>query len=162
MTRTLSQGLLVALTLHEDIKGIVVLIHGPPERETLTLDGQKAFIHGPFVPGLRPSAPEPISIILPELTTPLTDGFIGHDDAAFRQPLVHVAVAQGEARVEPDPMADDFRGKAVLCVALGVGRRVHVWLPVLVSIGYGGDIIRVIMSQGRKKGQQVDEPQPFP
>jgi hypothetical protein len=59
-------------------------------------------------------------------------------------------------------MADNFRGKAVLCVALGVGRRVHVWQPILVSIGYGGDIIRVIMSQGRTEGQQVDETQPFP
>jgi hypothetical protein len=68
-----------------------------------------------------------------------------------------VAVAQGEALVGPDPMADDFSGKAVMFVALGVGRRVHVWLPVLVSIGYGGDIIRVIMSQGRKERQQVDE-----
>jgi hypothetical protein len=54
-------------------------------------------------------------------------------------------------------MADDFSGEAVIVVALGVGRRSHVWLPVLVSIGYGGDIIRVIMSQGRTEGQQVDE-----
>jgi hypothetical protein len=64
--------------------------------------------------------------------------------------------AESKAR----PKADDFSGKAVIFVALGVGRRVHVWQPLLVSIGYGGDIIRVIMSQGRKEGQQVDETQP--
>jgi hypothetical protein len=54
-------------------------------------------------------------------------------------------------------MADHFRGKAVMFVALGVGRRVHVWLPVLVSIGYGGGLIGVMMSQGRMEGQHVDE-----
>src|SRR5262245_32568932 len=54
-------------------------------------------------------------------------------------------------------MVDDFSGKAVIFVALGVGRSVHVWQPVLVSIGYGGDIIRVIMSQGRTEGHQVGE-----
>jgi hypothetical protein len=91
----------------------------------------------------------------------MTDGFIGHDEAAFTQQLFLVAIAQGEAIVVPDPMADDFRGKAVMFVALGVGRRSHVWLPVLVCIGYGGDISRVSMSQGRTEGQQVDEPQPF-
>jgi hypothetical protein len=55
------------------------------------------------------------------------------------------------------PLVDDFRGKVVMFVALGVGRSVHVWLPVLVSIGYGVDIIRVIMSEARTAGQQVDE-----
>jgi MarR family transcriptional regulator, organic hydroperoxide resistance regulator len=54
-------------------------------------------------------------------------------------------------------MADDFSGEAEIVVAPGVGRSVHVWLPVLVSIGYRGDMIRVLMSQGRTEGQQVGE-----
>jgi hypothetical protein len=29
-------------------------------------------------------------------------------------------------------MTDDFAGKAVIFVALDVGRRGHVWLPILV------------------------------
>jgi hypothetical protein len=58
-------------------------------------------------------------------------------------------------------MADDFRGKAVMFVALGVGRSVHVWLPVLISIGYGGDIIRVIMSEGRTEVNKLTKPQQY-
>src|SRR5690349_4446174 len=39
--------------------------------------------------------------------------------------------AQGEAIGEPDAMTDNFTGKAVVLVPLGVGRRGHVWLPIL-------------------------------
>src|SRR5262249_40310386 len=94
-------------------------------------DGQKDFIQVPFVPGLRPSAPEPIRVILPKLATPLADSFVGHGDAAFKQQLLHVAVAESEAIVEPDPVTDDCAGKAVVFVTLGVYGWGHPWLPIL-------------------------------
>jgi hypothetical protein len=56
---------------------------------------------------LRTPPSQPMSIVLPTLATPLADGFVGHHDAACEQELFHVAVAQGEARGEPDPVADD-------------------------------------------------------
>ena len=34
------------------------------------------------------------------------------------------------AIIEPDAMADDFAGKAVIFVALGVSGWRHVWLPI--------------------------------
>ena len=73
---------------------------------------------------------QPIGIVLPKLQTPLADGFIGDVDTAFEQHLLHIAIAQGEAIVEPDAMADDLAWKAVVFVALGVGGRGHVWLPI--------------------------------
>jgi hypothetical protein len=51
------------------------------------------------------------------------DGFIGHVDAAFEQEFLHVAVAQVKAIIEPSPVADDFAGKTVVFVALGVDGR---------------------------------------
>jgi hypothetical protein len=97
----------------------------------LAIDGQKDLIETPFIPGLRATAPQAISLILPKLPTPLTDGFMGHRDAALAQQFFHIAVAQREAIREPDPMADDFAGKAVVLVPLGVSRRGHAWLPIL-------------------------------
>jgi hypothetical protein len=38
-------------------------------------------------------------------------------DAAFEQELLYVAVAQREAIIEPDSMADDLAGKAVVLIA---------------------------------------------
>jgi hypothetical protein len=45
---------------------------------------------------------------------------VGHGDAMFAQEFLHVAVAQGEARGEPDAVTDDFFGLAVRLVALGI------------------------------------------
>ena len=42
------------------------------------------------------------------------------------------AVAQGEARGEPDAVTDDFTGKAVSLVTLSGGWRGPIWLPILV------------------------------
>jgi hypothetical protein len=85
----------------------------------------------PFIPGLRATAPQAIGIILPKLPTPLTDGFMGHSNATLAQELLHVAVAQGEARVKPDSVAADFTGKAVVLVSFAGDGRGHVWLPIL-------------------------------
>src|SRR5262252_9009410 len=89
----------------------------------------------PFIARLRATATQPIGVILPKLPAPLADGFVGHCDAAFEQEFLHVAIAQGEAIGEPDAMTDNFTGKAVVLVTLGVGRRGHVWLP---SLGRNG------------------------
>src|SRR5262245_32243455 len=53
----------------------------------------------------------------------------------FEQEFLHIAVAQGEPIGEPDTVADDFDGEAVVFVTLGVGGRGHVTLPILVCNG---------------------------
>src|SRR5215470_523138 len=93
----------------------------------LTVNRQKHFIQMPFIARLRATATQPIGVILPKLPAPLADGFVGHCDAAFEQEFLHVAIAQGEAIGEPDAMTDNFTGKAVVLVTLGVGRRGYVW-----------------------------------
>src|SRR5215510_7233711 len=80
----------------------------------------------PFVAWLGTSALQPIRIVLAKFQTPLTDGFMGDVDPAFEQQFLHVTIAQREAVIEPDPMADDLAGKAVIFVALGVSRWGHV------------------------------------
>jgi hypothetical protein len=74
----------------------------------------------PFVLGTRPLALELIGIVLPKLQTLLTDSLMRHHDTALEQELLHVAVAQREAIIEPDSMADDLAGEAVVLVAFGV------------------------------------------
>jgi hypothetical protein len=38
---------------------------------------------------------------------------MGHSDAALEQKFFYIAVAQGEAIIEPDFMADDLTGESV-------------------------------------------------
>ena len=108
LAEELLRSLFVAPALHQDIKEVVVLIHRPPQVMTLAVDGQKHLIQMPRVTGPRPTAPELIGVVLPELQTPLANGLISDVNTAFEQKLLHVAVAQREAIVEPDPVADNL------------------------------------------------------
>ena len=60
-----------------------------------------------------------ISVLLAKLAAPLPDRFIGHEDPAGEQQLFHIPVAQAEAEVEPDAMADDLGRKPMVCVRVG-------------------------------------------
>jgi hypothetical protein len=44
-------------------------------------------------------------------------------------------VIQVKAIVEPDAVADDFTGKTMVPVTLGVGWRGHIWLPIMAFDG---------------------------
>ena len=96
---------------------------------TLAMNGQKDFIEVPFVSWLGASTLQPIRVVLPKLQTPLADGFMGDVHPAFEQQFLHVAVAQREAIIEPDAMADDLTGEAVVLVAFRVsGWRLYRWI----------------------------------
>jgi hypothetical protein len=51
---------------------------------------------------------------------------MGHVDATLEQDLFYVAVAQREAIIEPDAMADDLPGETMVLVAFGVSGWRHV------------------------------------
>jgi hypothetical protein len=95
------------------------------------VDGQKYFIQVPCISGLRVPVPQPIGVVLPTLPTPLANRFVGHGNTAFEEEFLHIAVAHGEAIIEPDPVADDFAGKAMVLISHGGGQRGHAGLPIL-------------------------------
>jgi hypothetical protein len=97
------------------------------------IDGQKHFIHIPFVPGAGPTATQPIGIILPELAAPLTDGLLRDNDATDEQQLFDIPGAQAKTIIKPHAVANDFSGKAVILISLRGGGRGHIWLPIWVS-----------------------------
>jgi hypothetical protein len=86
----------------------------------LPVDRQKHFVQVPFVAWLGASMLQPIRVVLSTLQTPLADGLMGDVDTTFAQQFLHVAVAQGEAIREPDAMADDLTGEAVVLGAFRV------------------------------------------
>jgi len=54
----------------------------------------------------------------PNTLTP-PDGFVGDDDATFKQHLFDKTQAQGKPEIEPDRMSNDLRRKSVALVADG-------------------------------------------
>src|SRR5262249_17856948 len=126
LAKKLLGGLLIAPALYQDVEHIIVLVDSAPQVMALAINRQKHFVQVPFVAWLGASTLQPIRVVLPKLQTPLPDGLMGDVDTAFEQQFLHVTIAQREAVIEPDPMADDLAGKAVIFVALGVSRWRHV------------------------------------
>src|SRR5438132_9473497 len=124
------RGLLVPTALYQNIQHVVVLIDGSLRVMAFTIDGEKHLIKVPLVPWLGASTLQLIRVVLPKFQTPLADGFMSDVDPAFEQQFLHVAVTQREAIIEPDAMADDLAGTAVIFVALRVSRWCCVWLPI--------------------------------
>jgi hypothetical protein len=118
------------LVANGDVEIRYVIPTHPRSETTRFCQLRKDYFQMPFIPGARPSALQLIGVVLPKLQTPLADGLVRHIDAALKQELLHVAVALREAIVEPDPMADDLAGKAVVFVACGISGWRHVWLPI--------------------------------
>src|SRR5215813_2352432 len=156
LTEKLLRRLLVASALHQDVKDVVILVHRTPQGMALPIDRHTHLVQVPLVARPRAAATQSIGIILPKLLTPLTDSFMGHGDNALEQQLLHIAVAQGKAIGEPDPVADDLAGKAVILVAFGVSRWRHVGCLSGGRLGLRGVIVVGIMSRAGKNGQQLD------
>jgi hypothetical protein len=83
------------------------------------------FIQVPLVIRSGPPMPEFIRVGLTELAAPLPDGFIGYDNPTGAQELFHIAVAETEAVIQPDAVADDFGREAVVLIAVGGHWCVH-------------------------------------
>src|SRR5262245_8741566 len=118
----------------------------------LTIDGEKHLIQVPLVPGLGASTLQLIGVVLPKFQTPLADGFMGDVDAALAQELFHVAIAQREAIIEPDPVANDLAGKAVIFIAFGLSGWRHVWLPIGICAWFVRDHHRSEYVTGQEAG----------
>jgi hypothetical protein len=112
--------LLVAPPLHEDVEHYAVLIHRPPQRVPFLVDRDEHFVQMPLV--TRPGTPATalIRILLPELPAPLAHGFVRHEDPTDEQQLFHIAVAEREAEIEPDSVANNLSRKETIASPLNL------------------------------------------
>src|SRR5262249_37055369 len=126
LAKELLGRLLSTPALDQDVEHVVVLVDSTPQGVPFAIDREKDLIEMPFVPWLGASTLQLIGVVLPKLQTPLADGLMSHVDAALAQEFLYVAVAQREAIIQPDAMADDFAGKAVVLIAFGISGWRHV------------------------------------
>jgi hypothetical protein len=78
-----------------------------------SIDFEEYLIQVPLVARPRRSAAQTVGLSLTELETPFSDRLIRKGDTATRHQFFDIAKAQREAKVEPDAMTDDLRGKAM-------------------------------------------------
>ena len=123
---------LVAPTLDAQVQAGGGLLHRAPPVRARAVNRSTSRLQVPGLPGLRALATPALGRLLPPLPPPVTDGFMGHRDAALAQECFPSAVAQGEAIREPDSLADDLAGAAVVLIAF----RVSGWRQVR-GLSYG-------------------------
>jgi hypothetical protein len=125
LAEKLLRCLLVSTALDENLQDVAILIDRPPQVVPFAADGQKHLIQVPLVARPGPAASELMGIRLSEFPAPLPDRLVGDDDSAGEQQLFNVSVAEAEAVVQPDAMADDLGRNPMVCVQVGWCRDVH-------------------------------------
>jgi hypothetical protein len=100
----------IAPSLHRHIQDLALVIDGAPE--VPTRDPHNRLIKMPPITRARTPFPQPLSHRRSELQHSAADRFIGNIVPMLRKQILHVAVARGEAEIEP-----------VACWIIGGGKR---------------------------------------
>jgi hypothetical protein len=117
--------ILLPLALYEDIEDMAVLVDGAPQRVPLAVDGEKDVIRVLLVSWPGMPTPYLIGVCLPKLSTPIPHSLVSQDDATCGHQLIEVPVAQADAKIQPDAVADDLRREPMALVQVGRGWCVH-------------------------------------
>ena len=88
--------------LHQDVDYIAVLIDRPPQILQLAVDSKEDLVQMPVVAQPALASLQFADIICAKLLTPPSNGFIGYENAPFRQKILDVSEAEAETMVGPD------------------------------------------------------------
>ena len=113
---SISGHLLVAAALHQHIENLALVIDGSSQVHPFAGDANHHLLEVPPVAWSWAAPSKPAGEPGPELQNPPPHGFIGNLQAPLGQEILHIAIAQGEAQVEPDRVLDDRRRKAVSAI----------------------------------------------
>ena len=83
---------------------------------SLSVYSDEYLIEMPIISSSRTPSARMICESLAELLAPLPDSLIGENDAALSHQQFNVSVAEREAKVEPDTVADDLRWGAMTAI----------------------------------------------
>ena len=97
--------------LHEDIGEVTILIHRAPQILALAMDPHEHFVQEPGIAESTLTSLQPPSVAWAELSAPLPNGFVRHDDASFGQEVLDISDAQAVSVVDPHGVADNVRRK---------------------------------------------------
>ena len=117
----------IAIWPHDLVKELVFAIDCPPQIHALAIDRANHFIEVPARGGRWPFRFDVFGNLRTEPDRPAPDRLVTDVDASFGQQFLDIAQAQGEAKIEPDCVANDVRWKSVTFERqfAGLGARLH-------------------------------------
>jgi multiple sugar transport system substrate-binding protein len=106
----------VAAALNQHVEHLALVIDGSPEIHPLAGDPHHHLVQMPSVAWPRATPAQPSGNHRSELQHPTPHRFVGEFEPTLGEQILHVAVAQGEAKVEPNRVLDNRRRKAVAAI----------------------------------------------
>ena len=102
--------------LDQQIEDFALLIDGTPEVHAPAGDPHDHLVEVPSVARPGPPLPQASRDGGTEFEPPAPDRFVGQVEPAFGKQFLDIALAQGEAEIEPNCVLDDARREAVAAV----------------------------------------------
>jgi len=91
---------------------MAVLLYRSPPIGMVTFAGAPHFVEVPLLTKPRTAATELIRVLLPELATPLAEGFLRLHDSTFVEQLFPIPEAQPKSEVQPSRVAKNLHRQA--------------------------------------------------
>jgi hypothetical protein len=99
--------------LHQQIEDFALAIHRPPKPLPVAADRHDHLVEMPLAARQWSLGAQVSRKLQPERPDPSPDRLVRNIEAAFCQEFLDVAVAEREAQIEPDGVADDVGRESV-------------------------------------------------
>jgi hypothetical protein len=103
----------VATTLDQDLEDLALVIDGTTQIHLLARDPDDHFVEMPAIARSRTAPSQSASDRRSEFEHPTANAFVGEAEATPGKQLLDIAIAQGEAKVQPHGVPDDDRRKTM-------------------------------------------------
>jgi hypothetical protein len=103
----------VATALDQDLEDLALVVDGTPQIHLLARDPDDHFVEMPAIARSRTAASQAPSNRRSEFEYPTASAFVGEVEATLDKQLLDIAIAQGEAKVQPHGVLDDDRRKTM-------------------------------------------------
>ena len=103
----------VSMLRYQNIDNISILIHCSPQVVARASDGNECLIDVPDISEPSLFSAQRSCIDRPKFDAPISNCLIRDGDTTFGKQIFNIAKAECESMIEPNGMANDFRGKPV-------------------------------------------------
>jgi hypothetical protein len=107
----------IASALVEHVENLALVIHGTPQIQPLVGDEHHHLVQMAAIARPRPTLAESSRDRGTELQHPSLHCFVEDVEPSFGRRFLDIAVAQGEAEIEPNRLLDDLAREAIAAVA---------------------------------------------
>jgi hypothetical protein len=104
---------LVPSALNQDFENLALMIDGTPQVHMLAGDPDDHFVEMPAITRSRTAPPQSPSDRRSEFEHPTANALVGDVEPTLGKQLLHITIAQGETKIQPDGVLDDDRRKAM-------------------------------------------------